>query len=255
MVPFLLRPLAERLLDALQLAAGERLLDLACGTGAVAKPALARVGPRGRVAALDPDPDGLVVARASSAAAIGYVRGSAEGLPFPAASFDAVACQQGLQFFDSRPQALREIRRVLVPAGRVAFSVWASLDQQPVFGAIRRALLVHAGGDAASGFFRRPSSLGEAGRLEEIVGSAFGNVSIEDINYEARFANLLDFLEQYGAATTLGSTLASLPPARRDAFVDEVERAIPDRRLRVRYRLATATLTGRQDAAAHTGRA
>lgn len=241
MVPLLLGPLAECLLDALGLTAGNRLLDLACGTGAVAKPALERIEGRGRVVGLDIDADALAIARDSSPHAIEYVLGSSERLPFPAGSFDAVACQQGLQFFDDREQALNEVRRVLVPAGRVAFIVWASVDQQPVFGAIRQALIRVAGSEAGGKFFERPSSLGAAYQLERTLHSAgFVDVSVEDLGYEAGFPSVLDFLEQYAAATPLGNTLAALPPADRDALVADVETALPDGRLFVRYRLATA---------------
>ena len=241
MVPRILGPLAERLLDALGLGPGERLLDLACGTGAVAKPAFARTGRGGRVVGLDTDSDSIAVARGSSADAIEYVVGSADRVPFPVASFDAVACQQGLQFFDDRQRALAEIRRVLVAGGRLAASVWAAVDEQPVFGAIRRALLRHAGDEVGGSFFVRPSSLGQPGQLEDLLRSAgLAHIAVEDAVHEADFPSVLDFLEQYGAATGFGNTLAALRPEHRDAVVADIERDLPSGRLALRYWLATA---------------
>lgn len=241
MVPTILGPQAERLLDALEPASGARLLDLACGTGAVARPALGRVGLVGHVVGLDVDADGIAVARASSPEAIEYVLGSAVDLPFESASFDAVACQQGLQFFEDRARALAEVRRVLAGGGRLAASVWASLDRQPVFGAIRRALLKHVGQEAGEAFFLRPSSLGEPGRLESLLRTAeFAEIVVEDASQEADFPSVVDFLEQYGAATGFGATLASLRPEQRDAIVADVEDALPDGQVVVCYWLATA---------------
>jgi ubiquinone/menaquinone biosynthesis C-methylase UbiE len=96
---------------------GHRVLDVACGTGAAARVAAARVGGTGRVAALDINPGMLAVARPLPAVAGARLRGSALALPFSARVFDVVLCQLGLQFIPDRPAALRESRRVLVPAG------------------------------------------------------------------------------------------------------------------------------------------
>lgn len=190
---------------------------------------------------VDVDADSVAVARERSPDGIEFAVGSAERLPFAAASFDAVACQQGLQFFEDCGGALSEVRRVLGPQGRLAASVWLSVDEQPVFGAIRGALLRHGGVKVGSAFFARPSSLGQPGLLEDVLDSAgFADVTVENVELDARFPSPLDFLEQYAASTGFGETLTALGPTRRDAIVDDVIDELRDGRLPVRYRLATA---------------
>ena len=113
---------------------GDRVLDVACGTGAVARYAAPHVGPTGRVTGLDLNAGMLATARTMPAPAgipIAWHEGNATALPFPNASFDIVCCQQGLQFFPDRPAALREMSRVLTPGGRLALAVWRGLEHQP----------------------------------------------------------------------------------------------------------------------------
>jgi ubiquinone/menaquinone biosynthesis C-methylase UbiE len=87
------------------------VLDVACGTGILASEASARVGPNGYVAGVDPNPGMLAVA-ARIAPSIEWRKGTAELLPYPDQSFDAVVSQFGLMFFIDRHQALREMLRV-----------------------------------------------------------------------------------------------------------------------------------------------
>src|SRR5262249_56361843 len=116
---------------------GERVVDVACGTGIVARIAAARVGPTGVVVGVDLNPGMLSVARSvmlidsRSAAPIQWQEASADKLPFPGESFDIVYCQLGLQFFADRPAALREMRRVLGAEGRLAVMAWRGVTEKP----------------------------------------------------------------------------------------------------------------------------
>jgi ubiquinone/menaquinone biosynthesis C-methylase UbiE len=117
------------LVDAAHLVAGKRALDLACGTGVVARAAARRVGVAGKVIGLDLNPAMIAVARSLSqpnGAKIEWCQGSAVGLPLKLGSVNVVLCQQGLQFFPDKLTALREINRVLDTRGRLAISVWNS---------------------------------------------------------------------------------------------------------------------------------
>src|SRR6476659_3777896 len=141
-VPRLFEPWAKLLLDEVDLQPGEAVLDVATGPGTVARLAAARLGSRGRVVATDIALPTLDIARAkpvaAGAAQIEYVESPAAPLAAPNGAFDAVLCQQGLQFFPDRPAALREMRRVLKPGGRDA--VWAELDRNQIFAAFHAAL-------------------------------------------------------------------------------------------------------------------
>jgi ubiquinone/menaquinone biosynthesis C-methylase UbiE len=125
----LFEPWAELLLDTVVVGEGAEVLDVASGTGVVARAAARRVGGHGRIVASDFSP--AILARSEAvdlpvgSAPMEFVEASAEELPFGDASFDAVLCQQGLQFFPAQPEAVAEMRRVLRPGGVVGIAVWA----------------------------------------------------------------------------------------------------------------------------------
>src|SRR6266540_699418 len=124
---YILGPCAPSLVNAARLSDGERVLDVACGTGVVTRIAAERVGPAGRVIGIDLNPGMIAVARslpAPNGAPIEWLERSALDLGLEDASFEAVLCQQGLQFFPDKARALREMRRVLDRGGRLALSVW-----------------------------------------------------------------------------------------------------------------------------------
>ena len=158
LVPALFAPWAPRVAQAAQLGPGQRVLDVACGTGVLAREALARTAPGGAVAGLDPNAGMLAVARAI-APAIDWCQGVAEALPYPAGGFDAVVSQFGLMFFDDRAQALREMLRVLRPGGRLAVAVWDALEHVPAYAALVD-VLERAAGPAAADALRAPFAMG-----------------------------------------------------------------------------------------------
>ncbi|NIX00730.1 MAG: methyltransferase domain-containing protein, partial [Phycisphaerae bacterium] len=119
-VPAIGAPVADDLIEVAALRPDERVLDVACGTGVVTGMASELVGDGGVVAGLDVNPGMLAVARATtpSDATIEWHEASAEAMPFPDGSFDAVLCQMGIQFIPDKDAALSEMRRVLAPGGR-----------------------------------------------------------------------------------------------------------------------------------------
>src|SRR5690606_30574041 len=124
-VPAIGAPVATDLIRHAALRQGERVLDVACGTGVAARLASQQVGARGTVAGLDVHPGMLAVARSATppGTPIEWHEASAEAMPFPDASFDVVLCQMGLQFMRDQQAALREMRRVLVRGGRLILNV------------------------------------------------------------------------------------------------------------------------------------
>jgi SAM-dependent methyltransferase len=189
MVPPLFAPSAERLLDVAKPRPGERVLDVATGTGVVARAAAPRVGPAGTVAGLDFSPGMLEVARAASAReglAIAWHEGRAEALPFPDGRFDLVTCQFALMFFADRPAALTEMHRVLVDGGRVAIGVFQRIECHPFYVALDESIERRLGSSGVGGIF----SLGDADALRALLADAgFREIDFAPYTVTARFPN------------------------------------------------------------------
>lgn len=217
-VPRIGQPLAEDLIELTGVREGQRVLDVACGTGVIARAAAARVGRTGAVAGADINPAMLQQARSSSAGiepGIAWYETSAEAMPFPDDAFDLVICQLGLMFMTDRDAALREMRRVLAPGARAFVSV-----PQPsaFFDVMHDAIARHVGPDAA-GFLRLVFSIHDPEELEALVDRAgFSDVTVRSTNKELRLPAAEDFLWQYIQCTPLGATIMAMDQDRRAAL-------------------------------------
>lgn len=193
-VPALFRQWAPRVADAAGVKNGDRVLDVACGTGIAAREALSRVGPGGSVAGVDPAPGMLAVAR-RLAPAIDFRQGTAEELPFPDGAFDAVLCQFGLMFFADRPRAIGEMLRVLIAGGRLGLAVWSDLDSTPAY-AEEVALLERLAGARAADALRAPFVLGDRPALARLLERAgVSDLSITTQPGSARFPSVRAMVE------------------------------------------------------------
>lgn len=228
LVPGMFAPWAPTLIELAGVRPGERVLDVACGTGLVTRLAAARVGGAGRVAGLDINPAMLAVARALPAvegAAIEWLEASALKMPLPDAAFDVVLCQHGLQQFSDKAAALREMRRVLVGGGRLAASVWSSIEGSPGTAALVSALERHVGLEAANNR-RAPFALGDADELRGLLAEAgFRDVRVRTLVETARFPSPEALVEAQLAATPL-STLGPLTDEARRTVVRDVRDAL-----------------------------
>jgi ubiquinone/menaquinone biosynthesis C-methylase UbiE len=168
-VPALVGQFAPKVVEAARIAEGERVLDIACGTGVLAREILRRVGPRGSVTGIDAVP-GMIAVAQQIAPAVEWREGRAESLPFPDESFDAVVSQFGLMFMD-RGQAIREMLRVLTSRGRLAVAVWSSLENVPAYAA-EAQLFERIGGEQAAHALTAPFVLGNADELREMFSDA-----------------------------------------------------------------------------------
>jgi len=188
-VPAIFQPWAMDLLDEIKRQRGERVLDVACGTGIVSRLVAERVGLSGKLIGLDINPGMLAVAGSATPAGapIEWRQGNAEDLPFPDEAFDLVLCQQGLQFFPNKPVALREMHRVLAPNGRVALSVWRDIQHIPGYIALADALASHVGPEAAS-FMHMTGSV--ADELESLALEAgFQKVAVRSASRKLHFSS------------------------------------------------------------------
>jgi ubiquinone/menaquinone biosynthesis C-methylase UbiE len=148
-VPALFAEWAPRLTEIAGVKAGDQVMDVACGTGIVARTAADIVGTDGRVVGVDLNEAMLAVA-ARVRPELEWRQGDATRLPFADSEFDAVVCQMALMFFPDRERALGEMGRVVKPNGTVAVCVPASLDAQPAYGPFVEMAARHAGPEAVS---------------------------------------------------------------------------------------------------------
>jgi ubiquinone/menaquinone biosynthesis C-methylase UbiE len=224
---YILGPWAPGLVALAHVQPGERVLDLACGTGLVARLAAPAVGLTGRVTGLDLNPGMLAVARSlppPPGPPITWIEGSAVAMNFPNASFDVIVCQQGLQFFPDRPAALREMRRVLRAAGRVLLSVWRIMG--PYHAAVVDALGQHVGAAAARTFSasRVVPDAEELCRL--VVAAGFREVALHPCAMTMRLPALAGFVLSHLAATPVAGAVAAVGSEARAALVDQVSLAL-----------------------------
>lgn len=193
-VPALFQQWASRVLDAAQIAPGHRVLDVACGTGVLARQAAERVGPMGFVAGVDHNPGMLAVAE-QLAPTVEWAAGTAESLPYPDQAFDRVVSQFGLMFFADRRQALREMLRVLAPGGALAVAVWDKLENSAAY-PIEVELLERMAGERAAAALRAPFALGDTGELSRLFESAgVASVRIATLKGTARFPSIRAMVE------------------------------------------------------------
>ncbi|MBD9371748.1 class I SAM-dependent methyltransferase [Rhizobium sp. ARZ01] len=187
--------------------AGNHVLDVACGTGALTLAVASIVGPAGSVVGLDANPEMLDVARKKDTR-IEWLEGAAEALPLADDSFDAVVSQFGLMFFQDRPQALREMMRVLKPGGRLAVAVCDSVDNSPGYSAFAQ-LLDRLFGREVGDAFRAPFVLGDAKQLQDICREAgIGNAKVARRNGRVRFHSIDALVSTERACVwTLGGVL------------------------------------------------
>lgn len=190
----LFRQWAGPLLDAAGVAAGDTVLDVACGTGVVAREAAKRVGDAGSVTGLDIGAGMLAVAE-SIEPAVTWTEGDACDLPFETDQFDVVVSQFGLMFFADRARAITEMLRCVKPTGTVAVAVWDSLERSAAY-PLSVDLLRRRAGDAAAEALRAPFVLGDVEVLRRLFerGGA-SSVSIETLNGTARFPSVRAMVE------------------------------------------------------------
>jgi SAM-dependent methyltransferase len=219
----LFRPLAEALLAAGPSPAGRRVLDVACGTGVVARLAAAAGGD---ATGIDVHPGMLDVARTLEPR-VTWLAGDAVALPLPDASFDLAYCQQGLQFVPDLAAALRELHRVLVPGGRLAVALWCDVSRAPGFRAYADALDRFGGpGD----LMRRPFRLPDAAVVRDRLGDAgFTDVRVTTCIVPVRFPSVPAFFERQVEASPLSEPLAAVPATTRAAMVRELGDTLADR--------------------------
>ncbi|RJT23899.1 methyltransferase domain-containing protein [Mesorhizobium waimense] len=186
----LFQPWADMTLEEVRLSRGDRVLDIACGTGIVARVARERLGNADFVVGIDVSSDMLAIARAV-APDIDWREGNASALPLhDGEQFVVIVCQQGLQFFPDKAAAAAQMRRALAKGGRLAVTTWRSDDEIPFFRELRRVAERHLGAISDQRY-----SFGDAALLETLLREAgFNEVRSKVVSRTIRFEDDAPFL-------------------------------------------------------------
>jgi ubiquinone/menaquinone biosynthesis C-methylase UbiE len=222
LVPRIFVPWANFLMTEANVSSGDIVLDVACGPGTVAHMVSERVGPQGKVTAADISPPMLDIARskphAPNSAPIKYVESPAHPLKVDDASFDVTLCQQGLQFFPEKVEALKEMARATRPGGRIAVAVWGSLEQAPIFGEICGGLAETLPSDIAD-IMKAPFSFGDPEQLQALAEEAgLKNIEVKTHSLPLVFEQGVDQVIRVLDATPLAPQIAELPPEKQEAL-------------------------------------
>jgi len=204
---------------------GKTVLEIACGSGTVTLMLAEAAGPTGRVIGADISPSMLAVARAKTAtgAPIEWIESPAAPLPIEPDSVDAIACQQGLQFFPDKVAALKEMRRVLAPGGRAVVSVWTQVEDQDFWGSLQASIGAVWSAQLAERY-RGPFSLTGETAAELAKKAGFTDITLERVTLPGRLYGGPPALVESLVAAGIAPDFAKLDDEGRARLLAEVER-------------------------------
>jgi ubiquinone/menaquinone biosynthesis C-methylase UbiE len=225
LVPAILGPAAQALVDWADVQPGETALDVGCGTGAATRAAAEQVGPTGRAIGLDVNAAMIDVARSLppiAGAAIEWHVHSAYQLPLDNQTVDVVLCAQVLQFLNDRPSAIAEMARVLKPSGRVAVSLWCELHKNPYMHAVAEAIARHIGEETAAAL-RAAFGFSRATDIRSLLAAAgFRSIKMDIRQLDLDLPPLQEFVPSYMSATPMAASFSAASKDARASVIQEV---------------------------------
>jgi SAM-dependent methyltransferase len=213
-VPAIFAEWASLLVDTARIATGASVLDVACGTGIVARTVADRMAGSVRVVGVDLNEGMLAVARRVRPD-LEWRQGDVASLPYADGSFDAVLCQMALMFFPDRTAAVREMARVALPGGVVALGVPASLGEQPAYGPFVEMAARVAGAEAVA-LLGAYWSCGDLDELRATVTRA--GLDVTDVRTHAGTARFASAEELAVTEVEASPLAARLTPAQYAAI-------------------------------------
>lgn len=227
-VDVFLRDYSRRLVEIAAIKPGDRVLDVACGTGVVTQLVANKIGSAGQVVGFDLNAGMLARAKDSreTAVAIEWRLGNATDMPFGDATFDCVICQHGLQFIPNKAAAVSEMHRVLADRGRIVISVWRSIEHCPWQAAIADALDRNMGHEQATQI-RSAFNFGDADQLKQVIVTAgFRDVEVRIERETIRHASVAEYVPGYISATPVAAAVAGLDREAQEKIITDVRDAL-----------------------------
>ena len=225
LVPGFFKPWAEKLVHLSFPSPGSTILDVACGTGIIARTAASKVGSDARVTGFDLNPQ--MLDKASEMAEregleIDWQQGDAGDHPFEDNQFDHLFCQQAMQFFPEPQQVLKEMQRVLKPGGTLALNILRSIQHNPAYKILADELEEHAGATAGT-MMRSPFPDWDQKTIRTMVAEAgFEDIQIYLEIISMRYPSPEEFLRCEAASSPLAEEIETMDPERRKKLVDDL---------------------------------
>ncbi len=220
---------AQDIVERAALRKGDRILDVGCGTGIVARFAYQSLGDSVHITGIDVNRIALEKAREISernATRVEWKQADVTALPFPDDEFDVLLCQQGLQYFPDRSRALSEIHRVLVDQGRIVFSVWRSIEFSPFYLAIHKALQDYVSQKTAA-VLASAYTLSDSVLLRTLFeGAKFKNINIRIVVKQMRYSPLEEFLFGSIFASPFANDILALEYLKREEMFQTIHKSI-----------------------------
>ncbi len=223
LVPILFAPYARDLAARLPDRADANVLELACGTGAVTDELLSRLSPAASIHATDLSQAMLKYAQANARPdlRLQWHIADAQSLPFEDGQFDVTVCQFGAMFFPDRLKAFREARRVLRPGGKLIFSVWTEMPENPVFHSVELALQALLP-DEPTPILPTPSNMADPAPVTaQLKEAGFESVRHHRVEFPVRGFDPLDVFLGFAYGTPISTLLRE-----RELSIDRAQRVM-----------------------------
>lgn len=188
-IPALFGTWPEQVIKMVEVKPGQKVLDVACGTGIFAREVVKKTGKAVNITGVDINEGMLAVAQRKEPA-VEWTNAPAEQLPFDDNSYDITASLFALMFFEDRVAAVKEMYRVLKPGGTMAVAVWDKLENTPGYRAVVD-ILQRLFGDAAANALRAPYNLGDKQEVKSIFSDAgMPDAEITTVTGTAKFPSI-----------------------------------------------------------------
>jgi SAM-dependent methyltransferase len=218
------------LLNSACIRPGDQVLDVACGTGIVARQSAPLVGSSGKVTGLDADHNMLLAAKkfadCEGLSSIEWHHGDAASIPLETGKYDVVVCQQGLQFFPDKQQALLEIFRVLISGGRVALSIWRSIDRCPFLAILADIIGSYIWTGHTAAFYSSCSLFNREELRGLLIAAGFHEINIRLEVQMARFPSLEEFIPGYISVFPFAQQIQEMAPGDQKNLLNDIKKSL-----------------------------